>query len=116
MEYILFIALFVKHFYIDFIDQSIEEVRSKGIWGDPIGFFHSLKHGIATSLILIDFTNLQTALLIGYIEVLIHYVTDYLKMSKGCQDSENKLYWIHLGADQLVHYMTYLGIVYWIFQ
>ena len=77
---------------------------------------HSVKHGIITSAILIDFIDIQSALIIGYIEIIIHYITDYTKMNRGCQDNTNKLYWIHLGADQLVHYLTYIGITYWVFQ
>ena len=43
--------LFIKHWYIDFVDQSMDEVNSKGNYGEWIGFRHSLKHGIGTFLV-----------------------------------------------------------------
>ena len=50
IDSILFLLalLFIKHWYVDFVDQTNEEVASKGIYGDPIGIGHSAKHGIAT--------------------------------------------------------------------
>jgi len=42
------ILLQIKHWYIDFVNQTEEEVKHKGIYLDWIGIKHSAKHGVAT--------------------------------------------------------------------
>lgn len=108
---ILLLLLLTKHFVIDFILQTKRQVECKGIFGHPVGFAHSFEHGIWTGAILSFYVPMQTALLIAYLETLIHYLTDFCKMRYGCQDIDNKRFWIHLGFDQFIHQLTYLGIV-----
>ena len=110
MIHLLFL-LNLKHFIIDFVLQTEQQVKYKGIFGHPVGFSHSFEHGIWTSAILCFYINLEYALLIGYCEAIIHYLTDYCKMRYGCRDLTNKKFWAHLGLDQLIHQITYLGII-----
>lgn len=107
---ILFL-LNIKHFIIDFVLQTEQQVKCKGIFGNPVGFAHSFEHGIWTAVILCFYTNIEYALIIAYCEVVIHYLTDFCKMRYGCQDITNKKFWIHLGLDQFIHQLTYLGII-----
>ena len=57
LEYFVMMLLLFqfKHYYIDFVDQTMDEVNGKGIYGDWFGLRHSLKHAVATLIcVLID--------------------------------------------------------------
>ena len=109
---LLTLVLFqLKHWYIDFVNQTQTEVDHKGIYLDWLGITHSLKHGLATALI-VAFTSgyINFAIAVGFIDFFIHYHTDFVKMKFGCRDITNPLFWNQLGFDQLVHQFTYIGI------
>ena len=110
--FLLFFLLFTKHYIVDFILQTIPQVRTKGIWGHPVGFSHSLEQGIWTAAILVFWVDFRLAVAIGALETHIHYIIDFCKMHFGEKNMQEKLYWIQLGGDQYLHYLTYLGIIY----
>ena len=109
-------ALQIKHWYIDFVDQSMEEVHGKGIYGNWLGIRHSLKHGIATMLIMPFFFGLEVGLIVGlvvgFLDFVLHYHIDWAKMNWGNRDITTPAFWNHLGLDQMAHQLTYLLIVY----
>lgn len=107
--------LFIKHWYIDFYNQTAEEVYRKGIYGDIIGFKHSLKHGIAT-IIALAYFDIKTALIIGLVDVVVHYHVDWTKSNINNYPMGDKLFWTYLGLDQLVHYTCYLCYMLYIAQ
>ena len=108
-----FALLFIKHWYIDFVNQSMDEVHGKGIYGNWLGIRHSLKQGVATMAIFLFLgCGLLIAPFLGLLDFVIHYHTDWTKMHYGNRDITTPQFWNHLGLDQLVHYMTYLGLVY----
>lgn len=113
--FILLALLFVKHWYIDFINQSMEEVVGKGIYGNAHGLMHSIKHGVASTLIFLAFTGDFTySVIIGIIDFAIHYHVDWAKINinkKYNYTPNDPKFWAWLGADQLAHSLTYLGIV-----
>ena len=115
--FILLALLFVKHWYIDFVNQSMEEVHGKGIYGNAHGLMHSIKHGVATFLIFLAFTwDFPYSVVIGYIDFALHYHIDWAKINinkRWNYTVENPKFWAWLGADQLAHSLTYLGLV-WI--
>ena len=53
--FIILAVLFVKHWYIDFVNQTSEEVAGKGIYGQAHGVMHSIKHGVATAILMFMF-------------------------------------------------------------
>ena len=112
----LLVLLFVKHWYVDFVDQSMEEVNSKGIYGDGPGMAHSAKHGLATMFCILAITGgaeygyFAYAMALGFIDSVIHYHVDWTKMNYGNRDIQTPQFWNHLGLDQLAHYLTYLFI------
>lgn len=117
--FLMLLLLFVKHWYVDFVNQTDEEVLTKGMYGKWPGVYHSIKHGLATAVIVycigdweFDVTPVG-ALAIGFVDFVAHYNTDYLKRRYGNRDISTPAFWAQLGLDQLVHYTTYLGIV-WI--
>jgi len=109
--------LFVKHWYIDFVNQSMEEVNGKGIYGNAYGIMHSLKHGIGTFAIMWLFiADPLFSIVLGLIDFAIHYHVDWAKINinkKYNYTPENPKFWAWLGADQLAHSITYLFLV-WI--
>jgi hypothetical protein len=115
--FILLALLFVKHWYIDFVNQSMEEVNGKGIYGNAYGLMHSIKHGVATFVIFWLFlTNWPLAVIIGFVDFALHYHIDWAKINinkRWNYTVENPKFWAWLGADQLAHSLTYLGLV-WI--
>ena len=103
--------LFTKHFLVDFKWQTDAMVQGKGIYGNPDGINHSFEHALFTVWITFWCTfNLPVALVLGLIDGVIHYHVDWVKMNYGCRDITNKLFWEHLGLDQLAHALTYIGL------
>jgi hypothetical protein len=107
----ILVLLQIKHWYIDFVNQSDEEVKHKGIYLNWLGVKHSVKHGLATFVIFFIFVEFPVALIIGLIDFLLHYHIDWIKMRFGNRDFGTKAFWAQLGLDQLAHQLTYLGII-----
>lgn len=109
------ILLQIKHWFIDFVDQSDEEVAHKGIYLDWKGMKHSIKHGLATLAILCAVTNfeyLYFALFLAAMDFITHYHIDWVKMNYGNRDIRIPQFWNHLGLDQMAHQMCYIVIAY----
>lgn len=114
MFFLILVLLQVKHWYVDFVDQTDEEVRYKGTYLDWRGIKHSLKHGLFTTIIFFLFLEFQGALLLGVIDFLIHYHIDWAKTNinkKYNHTVDTPQFWSWLGADQMVHQLTYLGLM-----
>lgn len=114
MDILLLILLFtIKHFLVDFVFQTQEEIKHKGIYLDWRGGKHSLKHGIGTVLVLCAIgASFEYSWMYGAIDLLAHYHIDWAKtnVSKGLTPSD-QAFWIWLGFDQALHYLTYLLLV-----
>lgn len=113
-EIFLLLILQIKHFYVDFVNQSNEEIQSKALYGSKPSIHHSLKHGLGTALcvwIVLGFWGIIFALLMGLLDSLLHYHIDYVKSNYGCKDSTKKEFWHHFGLDQLGHQITYITIL-----
>jgi hypothetical protein len=106
----------IKHFLCDFVLQNSYQVTNKGTYLHPAGVLHAGLH-ITGSLpalwILTHSYPLIGALLLG--EFLIHYHTDWTKSQIDRRlrlNDQNSLYWMIFGSDQLVHQLTYVGMIY----
>lgn len=111
----LLIILQIKHWYIDFVNQSMEEVESKGKYGSLHGVLHSAKHGIGTLFCVLAITGHEYfvfALILGFIDFVIHYHVDWTKMNYGNRDIQTPQFWNHLGLDQMAHQITYILLAY----
>lgn len=109
MLYLILIGLFVKHWYVDFVIQTQAEVENKGTYGHYDGVMHSAKHGFFTAVIFGSaFGNIATGLMMGFIDFVLHYHIDYVKMRFGTRDMYTKAFWTQFGADQLAHALTYI--------
>ena len=106
------VLLQIKHWYIDFVNQTDEEVKYKGDYLDWRGVKHSLKHGIGTFIclwIVTGWTNVEFAFFIGVLDFILHYHIDWIKMNYGNRDIRTKEFWNHLGLDQMAHQLCYIG-------
>ena len=113
---LILLLLQIKHWYIDFVNQSMEEVKSKGIYGDWPGIWHSGKHGLATAVIFSLFVSAPVAFAIGVLDFATHYHTDWTKMNYGNRDITTPQFWNHLGLDQMAHqsvYIILIGLIVW---
>ena len=113
--FLFLVLLQIKHWYIDFVNQTSEEVNSKGKYGDGPGINHSVKHGIGTMccvLLAFGFPYIAFAGILGFIDAVIHYHVDWTKMNYGNRDIQDPKFWNHLGLDQMAHQITYLWFAY----
>jgi len=113
--YMVLALLYIKHWLIDFVNQNAEELANKGRYGNAHGLMHSIKHGVATFLVFWYMLNWQGAVILGFIDFVIHYHVDWAKAkinTAGQFTADNPKFWLWLGADQLAHHVTYLFLVY----
>lgn len=110
---LIFTAFTVKHFICDFPLQKPFHYLNKGKYGHHGGIQHALIHTGATGLILGFFVN--DFYTYAVIDGLIHYHMDWFKTwlcaKKNYKPDNSAAYWIWLGIDQMVHYLTYIGII-----
>lgn len=124
-ELFLMTLLIIKHFICDFPMQSVWMASNKGIYGHRAGFAHAWVHMIGTFFVLVIvsqsigiFFDPLTMAWVLIAEGIIHYHTDWFKMwlnkkMKWTCD-KSSAFWHSLGVDQLVHYLTYIGIVWYL--
>jgi hypothetical protein len=107
--------LITKHFIVDFPLQSAYQYTNKGTYGHLGGILHAGLHGIGTFLCLIVFSPL--AVLFAVVDMCIHYHIDWAKTNinakMGWGPTTHEQFWWLLGLDQLLHYLTYIGILVW---
>jgi len=119
--FLFLILLQIKHWYIDFVNQSEAEVVGKGIYGNQEGINHSLKQALGTFLavlIITGFPYIVWAGILAFIDFFLHYHIDWAKINinkKYNYTVKDKQFWAWLGADQLAHQLTYIGLAWMMF-
>jgi hypothetical protein len=110
----ILLALFgIKHFIADFLMQYDYMLRDKGIYGAEGGIHHALTHACWTFLILVPFIHNPSDLIaLPLADFVLHYHIDYFKqkLNKGLTTADRQ-FWVWLGLDQALHYLTYVGII-----
>jgi hypothetical protein len=111
---IILVLLQIKHFVVDFLLQTRYQWSNKGTYGHPGGVLHSGLHGVGTYLCVALFTSHEVALGLALIDWVVHYHIDWAKMRLnerfGLTPASPK-FWVLLGLDQLLHQLTYVGIL-----
>jgi hypothetical protein len=115
----LMTALIIKHFVSDFLLQTPYQYKNKGIFLHPGGLLHGVITIASTAVVLVVFkvpVSLWPTILV--VEFLVHYGMDFAKVRlnqrMGWTASTHNQFYILLGFDQMVHYLTYIWIVYWV--
>jgi hypothetical protein len=110
----ILLALFgIKHFIADFLMQFDYMLREKGIYGATGGVHHAMVHACFTFLILVFFCrDADLIIALSLADFVLHYHIDYFKqhLNRGLTPADQK-FWIWLGLDQALHYLTYVGII-----
>lgn len=116
MEILIITLLMFKHFLADFVLQMDYMVQQKGSYGLKGGLDHASIHAFLTAIIVWIFVPyFGTIIMMGLIDGIIHYHIDWAKMnlSKGLAPAD-RAFWVWLGADQLLHFLTYAGLTVWL--
>ncbi len=112
----LLVLFGIKHFIADFLMQYSYMIRDKGTYGAEGGLHHAGIHACWTFLILIPFiTSPDQLLILPLFDFIAHYHIDWAKqqLNAGLTPADRK-FWIWLGLDQALHYLTYIGIIAWV--
>ena len=111
---VVLLLLTIKHFVVDFLLQNKFQWSNKGKYGHPGGLLHAGLHGIGTALCLYSFDWTDILFLAGF-DAVIHYHIDWAKTNinerMGWGPTTHEQFWWILGADQLLHSLTYLAII-----
>lgn len=115
---ILLLALFgIKHFVCDFLLQYPHMLAQKGIYGARGGIEHASIHALGTIIVLCialpwDPAVHVAAVFLGLVDGIIHYHVDWLKqqLNRGLTTAD-RMFWVWFGADQGLHYLTYIAII-----
>jgi len=114
--------LMIKHFLGDFTPlQNHYMLANKGIYGHWGGISHAGVHTILSFVVLFMASTGFTEIRLGFIfyicvgEFLIHYHMDWFKefliRVKKWRNTDYQ-YWLLFGADQLVHHLTYIAMIF----
>jgi hypothetical protein len=111
---LLMTAFAVKHFLIDFLLQTRYQWSNKGTYGHPGGLLHAGLHGAGTAICLLPFAW-ENILFLALLDAVFHYHIDWAKMRLnhhyGWRADTSEYFWWTLGADQLLHTLTYIIII-----
>ena len=105
----------IKHFICDYVLQTAWQYQNKGKYGHPGGLFHAAVHVVGTSFVFLlipPTAALAAAILIG--EFIVHYHIDFTKEQitrRAKWTLTDAGYWWTLGADQMLHHLTYVAIL-----
>lgn len=102
----------VKHFLADYILQFEFMYKKKGAaegWFMPL-FAHAAIHGVITAYIVYFFAP-SVAFFALVFDVLTHMVIDRWKATRSAGIEESK-FWYYLGADQALHHMVGIFIIF----
>lgn len=117
---LLFSLFTIKHFIVDYWLQNEYQWSNKGKYFHPGGVLHSALHGLAT-FIIFSFVHFETnkpiffAFLLSTLDIFIHYHIDWIKTNVNRDlryKQEHKGFWILMGIDQTLHFLTYIFLIY----
>lgn len=97
-----------KHLLADWIFQTDDMIKYKGIYGNWRGALHSILHAIFTLLVFWYFVSFEIGIIFFVVDFLLHYHIDWLKMRFGCQDIKSERFWYWIGFDQFLHHACYI--------
>ena len=112
--FLLLVAFGIKHFLADFVLQFPYMLGEKGIYGATGGVHHALLHAAFTFFILVFVaTSANEMIGLAALDFAIHYHVDFIKQQLNKQlTTADRRFWLVLGLDQGLHYLTYIGIIY----
>lgn len=106
------IGLTIKHFLADYIFQTQYMLRKTAPenWVWPLTF-HAGVHGVMTAAVFVILVG-PWGVLFGLLDSLLHWGIDFWKARLTSSGMNTKRFWIELGLDQMLHYLTYILLIY----
>jgi hypothetical protein len=121
MEAVFYILglFFLKHFLFDFVLQPRKMAVTKGdSW--PMLLLHTSIQGVSTMLLLFIVSacilpiSINLILTLALVDFLLHTIVDKMSTQlykrKKLHPMTHSGFWIVLGADQMLHQLTYILI------
>ena len=116
---ILLILLNVVHWACDYTHLSTKEMleaKAEGYPPYPI-MNHAFRHAVGMALVLVPFVALPLLVKLVIFQFVSHFVVDTLKgrmnvWFPSLQDPSNKFHWYVFGADQFLHQVVMIIMVY----
>jgi hypothetical protein len=116
VTFVMLLCFQLKHFVADYLLQPGWMLRGKGDLRHIGGYVHAGLHAIGSlPAFLIAGLGPATIVTLAAAEFIVHYVTDYTKVRlsrHGCSDPCSWDYWALHGADQFIHQLTYVGLIF----
>lgn len=119
MSILIIIALLLfKHFICDFIMQTHYQLAHKNVYAHPGGLLHAILHGIGTFIVMLLYYSLETTFICACLDAVIHYHIDWAKAKLNnalkfkINGKTERGFWALYGLDQLLHQLTYVGLVF----
>jgi hypothetical protein len=115
MTILMLIWLQVKHYVADYLLQPKWVLFAKGDMRRAGGYVHAGIHAVGSiPAYLIAGLGATDIIVLCVAEFVIHYLVDFIKVeisahSKGGPDTMT--YWALHGGDQLLHQLTYAGLL-----
>jgi hypothetical protein len=116
--FLLLIGLNMKHFVADYLLQFPWMIAGKGSFRMAGGYVHAAIHVTGTAFVL-WLLAVSPQLITGLVlaEFVLHFLLDFAKVHYSGEISSTErpnAYWALNGLDQLLHQLTYVGIVYFV--
>ncbi len=113
---LLLVLLQTKHLIVDWIWQPPYEFLNKGTYGHWGGIRHAGKNAIGTGLCFLLFVPWSVAFVLALADFVIHYHIDWAKVNinrdAGWGPLTHKEFWWLTGADQYLHQVTYILLIF----
>jgi hypothetical protein len=105
----------LKHFVADYLLQPGWMLRGKGDLRLAGGYVHAGLHSLGSlPAFWLAGLGLQATAVLALSEFALHYGIDFAKAGisrRNHNGPDSRAYWALHGADQLVHQLTYVGLV-----
>lgn len=119
---ILLTLFLIKHFICDFPLQTRYQYENKGVLFHPGGLLHGFITIAGSAIVLLTWGLESWALLSVLLcfEFVVHYFTDWAKVNinnyYGWGPLTSPYFWWLLGFDQLIHMLTYVFMIWAIYD
>ncbi len=112
---IICVLLQLKHMLGDFFVQTERMLAGRGAYVHLGRMQHAGVHGVLTFLAFLTVgVSFSLALVLGLLDLICHYHVDWLKgafSDKTDKGPDTSVFWRAFGVDQLMHQLTYIGLL-----
>ncbi len=113
--FILLVLLQIKHLFADFVLQTKRMMTDRGAYLHFGRLHHSALHAVFSAVCFFAVgADAGFVLLICALEAVVHFHIDWVKgwhSDWTGYSTEDAGYWRAFGMDQLLHQMTYIGMI-----